>query len=128
MSLGTSTDAQGFRVQGLGPRPPITTNWSHLSSLEILDVSNNRLRQVDHISFPLSLTSLLVTNNDISDVPTEWALLERLQTLSLSGDPPGLTLYMYPHYLAPASLPMSLSGDPPASKNILYTLPVIHQI
>ena len=66
----------------------MTKNWTHLSSLEILDVSNNRLRHMDHVSFPSSLTSILVTNNDIADVPPEWALLERLQTLSLSGDPP----------------------------------------
>ena len=75
------------QIGSLAAEPGMGAAWARLSALEVLDASNNRLRRLDNVSLPPALSSLLLANNDIADVPPELALLTRLQTLSLTGNP-----------------------------------------
>ena len=58
--------------------------FSQLKSLEILDLGSNKIPVLD-VVFPISLSSLLLSNNSIVDLPTQLISLSNLQTLQLTG-------------------------------------------
>ena len=58
---------------------------SYLSRLEILDLSNNKIPRLD-VNFPFSLSTLMLANNNITELPTSLTALSNLQTLQLTGE------------------------------------------
>lgn len=60
-------------------------NFVQIKSLEILDLRNNKITVMD-VPFPFSLSSLILSNNSIVDVPTGLTSLPNLQTLQLTGE------------------------------------------
>jgi len=63
--------------------------WSLLSKLEVLDLSDNKLDAIETTALcrASSLTSLLLDNNSIAEVPPELGLLPDLRHLGLYGNP-----------------------------------------
>jgi Leucine-rich repeat (LRR) protein len=57
---------------------------SYLKRLEILDLSNNKIPRLDTL-FPLTLSTLLLSNNGISELPVQLTALAALQSLQLTG-------------------------------------------
>ena len=57
---------------------------SYLKRLEILDLSNNKIPRLDEI-FPPSLSTLMLSNNGISELPVHLTGLTALQSLQLTG-------------------------------------------
>jgi Leucine-rich repeat (LRR) protein len=57
---------------------------SYLKRLEILDLSNNKIPRLDTV-FPLTLSTLLLSNNGISELPVQLTALTALQSLQLTG-------------------------------------------
>lgn len=62
-------------------------NFSVLSQLEILDLSNNKLKSLGNVYEASALRVLLLENNEIENLPLELCYLTNLQTLSLHGNP-----------------------------------------
>lgn len=63
-------------------------SFSEFQKLEIIDLSNNRLRDIDaNINLASNLTDIIVANNDITDIPLNICKLTNIRNLSILGNP-----------------------------------------
>jgi Leucine-rich repeat (LRR) protein len=58
-----------------------------LVCLEVLNLSNNKIRSISNLCYFTNLIDLLLENNDITDVPDEIGRLPKLRRISLHGNP-----------------------------------------
>ena len=67
-------------------RLPLSLSWA--SRLTVLDVSNNRLEQLEHADLHrlTSLVSLKVSNNQLTSLPANYSHFRQLRSLNLSSN------------------------------------------
>ncbi|ETL83031.1 hypothetical protein L917_16959 [Phytophthora nicotianae] len=70
------------RIRSLGGFP-----WSSMSQLSVLSIADNRLESCGTIYQVPKLTSLSLENNELRQIPAEFALCENLRAFYLAGNP-----------------------------------------
>ncbi|EEY53634.1 uncharacterized protein PITG_07321 [Phytophthora infestans T30-4] len=70
------------RIKGLNGFP-----WSSMSQLSVLSIAHNRLESCGTVYQAPKLTSLSLENNELRQIPAEFALCENLRALYLGGNP-----------------------------------------
>ena len=55
--------------------------------LEIFDASNNKLRSLGNLPTAPDLTDVLLSNNDIAEIPLEFGRLKKIRNFSVLGNP-----------------------------------------
>lgn len=63
------------------------TDFNEFKSLEVFDGSNNKLKSLGNLHKALNLSDVLLSNNDIMDIPLEFGRLKKLRNFSVLGNP-----------------------------------------
>ena len=100
----------------------LPASLSLASRLTVLDISNNRLEQLEHANLEelKSLVSIKISNNKLTTLPKHFAQLQHLRSLNLSSN----YLRVFPDYLC--DLPSIVDLD--ISFNTIEALPKIGQL
>lgn len=65
----------------------LAINFRQFSRLEIFDASNNKLRALGNLHEAVNLSDVLLSNNDLADIPLEFGRLKKMRNFSLMGNP-----------------------------------------
>ena len=62
-------------------------DFSKFTRLEIFDGSNNKLQSLGNLISAVNLSDLLLSNNDLMEIPLEIGRLKHIRNISLMGNP-----------------------------------------